>query len=94
MLHQLPRSEDDPPNKVRVELVVLDSGKVCHKFRVSLAFFDMNYVVIGHQPAFLEGERELNFRSHCYSLTHMDFRTNSSIHFHRRILFKLGQGLV
>ncbi|KAF7773402.1 hypothetical protein Agabi119p4_5569 [Agaricus bisporus var. burnettii] len=27
MLHQLPRSEDDPPNKVRVELVVLDSGK-------------------------------------------------------------------
>ncbi|KAF5359416.1 hypothetical protein D9756_003309 [Leucocoprinus leucothites] len=27
MLHQLPRSEDDPPNKVKVELVVLDSGK-------------------------------------------------------------------
>ncbi|KXN91674.1 Hybrid signal transduction histidine kinase B [Leucoagaricus sp. SymC.cos] len=26
-LHQLPRSEDDPPHKVRVELVVLDSGK-------------------------------------------------------------------
>lgn len=28
MLHQLPRSEEDPPNKVKVELVVLDSGKV------------------------------------------------------------------
>lgn len=28
MLHQLPRSEDDPPNKVKAELVVLDSGKV------------------------------------------------------------------
>lgn len=28
MLHQLPRSEEDPPGKVKVELVVLDSGKV------------------------------------------------------------------
>ncbi|KAF9453468.1 hypothetical protein P691DRAFT_792535 [Macrolepiota fuliginosa MF-IS2] len=27
LLHQLPRSEDDPPNRVKVELVVLDSGK-------------------------------------------------------------------
>ena len=34
MLHQLPMSEDDPPNKVKVELVVLDSGKVCRDFVV------------------------------------------------------------
>ena len=32
MLHQLPMSEDDPPNKVKVELVVLDSGKAGREF--------------------------------------------------------------
>ena len=28
MLRELRRTEDDPPNKVKIELVVLDTGKV------------------------------------------------------------------
>jgi hypothetical protein len=32
LLRQLPRGEDDPPDKVRVELAVFDTGKVDRPF--------------------------------------------------------------
>lgn len=40
ILRQLPHSDEDPPNKVKVELAVLDTGKVWTLFWVLGAVAD------------------------------------------------------
>ena len=40
VLRPLPPTEDDMPNQVRVELAVLDSGKVSWVYRCFLYIFD------------------------------------------------------
>ena len=53
-LRQLPSSaEDTPADKIKIELTVHDTGKVCRLQTV----FDRgtDFAISGHQPEFLEG---------------------------------------
>jgi hypothetical protein len=54
MLRQIPLGDDDPPNKVKIELSVNDSGKVCNIFAI-LVIFAKGYPS-GNQSEFFEGQ--------------------------------------
>ena len=54
MLRQIPLGDNDPPNKVKIELSVNDSGKVCSIIAI-LVIFAKRYSS-GNQSEFFEGQ--------------------------------------
>ena len=54
MLRQIPLGDNDPPNKVKIELSVNDSGKVCSIIAI-LVIFAKRYPS-GNQSEFFEGQ--------------------------------------
>jgi hypothetical protein len=54
VLRELPPCEGDPPGKVKIELAVLDTGKVSVSSLV-MNLFLFSHLFTGHQPELLEG---------------------------------------
>lgn len=58
MLRQLPPTSDTPPGKVKIELSVIDTGKVRSIGLSGMKAFVFNVSFAGYQPALFEGERD------------------------------------
>jgi hypothetical protein len=60
IIRQLPSTPDIPPNKVKLELVVADTGKVRTDCHLNGAIIDKR--TIGNQPGFSQGESSIENR--------------------------------
>lgn len=56
-MRQIPNAEGDPPDKVKIELSVFDTGKV--SLLIMKCASNFNFLFKGHQSKLLEGEAEL-----------------------------------